>query len=254
MTKPPAEALDLSEAVVIVTGAGGTIGGGIARRFSAAGAAVVAHSRRSNLDHLAGELSGPVATVQADLTSEGGPEAVVGAALSSFGRIDALINNAGIQPVIGLNEMDDDDWRIMIDTNLTALHRLTQRTAREMMRTGGGSVVHIGSIEGCQPAPLHGHYSTVKAGVIMHARAAALEYGPHRIRVNAVSPGLVGGDDLRRQWPEGVERWMAAVPLGRVGTPEDIGDACVFLCSELARWITGINLVVDGGILARPTW
>ena len=88
----------------------------------------------------------------------------------------------------------------------------------------------------------------------MHAKAAALAWGPHGIRVNSVSPGLIDRPGLADDWPEGVERWMAAVPLGRLGTPEDIGDACVFLCSDLARWITGTDLVVDGGILTNPTW
>jgi NAD(P)-dependent dehydrogenase (short-subunit alcohol dehydrogenase family) len=118
----------------------------------------------------------------------------------------------------------------------------------------GGSIVHIASIEGSQPAPGHGHYSTAKAGVIMHARAAALEYGPDDIRVNSVSPGLIDRPGLDGTWPDGVARWRAGAPLGRLGTPEDVGDACLFLCSDLARWITGIDLVVDGGVLSGPTW
>ncbi|MCJ7725923.1 MAG: SDR family oxidoreductase, partial [Acidimicrobiia bacterium] len=165
------------------------------------------------------------------------------------------VNNAGVQTKSALADLDDDAWAEMIDTDLTAVHRLTRVTAARMKEQGdGGSIVHIASIEGSHPAPLHGHYATAKAALIMHARAAALEYGADGIRVNSVSPGLIDRPGLAVDWPEGVARWQAAAPLGRMGTPEDVGDACVFLCSDLARWITGVDLVVDGGVLSGPTW
>jgi len=249
--KTPAGMLDLSGKVVIVTGASGGVGMGIAQRFSAAGASLVAHMRSGSV----GDFDGPSVAVRTDLTSLDGPAEVVEAAFDAFGQIDALVNNAGIQPRSTLAELDDADWAEMIDTNLTAVHRLTRAVAATMRdRGGGGSIVHIASIEGSQPAPLHGHYATAKAALIMHARAAALEYGVDGIRVNTVSPGLIDRPGLAEDWPDGVARWNAAVPLGRLGTPGDVGDACVFLCSDLARWITGIDLVVDGGVLTRPTW
>jgi NAD(P)-dependent dehydrogenase (short-subunit alcohol dehydrogenase family) len=249
--KTPAEMMDLTGRVAVVTGAGGNVGGGIARRFSASGASVVAHVHSGE----APGLDGPVAEVRADLTSAAGPDEVVATAVEAFGRIDYLINNAGIQPSVPLADLDDAEWARMIDTNLTAVHRLTRTAAGRMREQGsGGSIVHIASIEGSQPAPGHGHYSTAKAGVIMHARAAALEYGPDDIRVNSVSPGLIDRPGLDGTWPDGVARWRAGAPLGRLGTPEDVGDACLFLCSDLARWITGIDLVVDGGVLSGPTW
>ncbi|MEZ5263079.1 MAG: SDR family oxidoreductase [Acidimicrobiales bacterium] len=116
------------------------------------------------------------------------------------------------------------------------------------------AVVAISSIEGLQPAPEHGVYAASKAALAMWVRAAAGEYGRHGIRVNAVSPGLVGRPGLGDAWPEGVARWHAAAPLARLGTPADIGRAVAFLASDLAAWITGANLVVDGGVLCRPTW
>jgi len=249
--RTPAEMLDLAGKVVVVTGASGGIGAGIARRFSAAGASVVAHGHSAKPD----PLQGPSVIVEADLTAPEGPAAVVRAALEGFGRVDALINNAGIQPKSALATLDDAGWAEMIDTNLTAVHRLTRAATALMAEQGdGGSIVHIASIEGSQPAPLHGHYATAKAALIMHARAAALEFGAAGIRVNTVSPGLIDRPGLADDWPEGVARWHAAAPLGRMGTPEDIGDACVFLCSDLARWVSGVDLVVDGGVLTRPTW
>ncbi|MDX1577627.1 MAG: SDR family oxidoreductase, partial [Gemmatimonadota bacterium] len=98
------------------------------------------------------------------------------------------------------------------------------------------------------------HYNASKAGVLMHTRAAAGELGPRGIRVNAVSPGLIRRPGIEEQWPEGVERWRAACPLERMGEPGDVADACLFLASDAARWITGANLVVDGGTLTGPAF
>ncbi len=247
----PSELLDLSNRVVVVTGANGGIGSGIAHRFSRAGASVVQHHRSGPPI----ELPGPSVAVATELTAEAGPGAVVAATVEAFGRVDFLLNNAGIQPVAGFLELGDYDWQTMVDTNLTAVHRLTRAVAEQMVTQGdGGAIVHIASIEGLQPAPGHSHYAATKAGLIMHARAAALELGAHGIRVNSVSPGLIGRPGLADAWPEGVARWEAAAPLGRLGDPTDVGDACVFLCSPLARWITGTNLVVDGGVSTHPTW
>ncbi len=245
----------MSGRVIVVTGVGGNIGTGIARRLIAAGATVVAHTRSSAVDHLVDSDGDPVEVVTADLTRPHAAAHVVGAALETYGRVDSLVNNAGIQPVVHFSRMSDAEWTEMIDTNLSAVHRLTHTAAEAMATLGnGGSIVHIASIEARHPTDFHGHYATAKAGLVMHARAAAGAYGPLGIRVNSVSPGLIDREGLSEDWPEGVERWHAAVPLGRLGTPEDVGDACVFLCSDLARWITGADLVVDGGVLTRPTW
>lgn len=253
--KTPAEMLDLSGRVVIVTGAGGGVGTGIAQRLLAAGATVVAATRSSPVEHLVDRRGLTVTSVIADLTHSDGPAIVVAAAIDTYGRVDGLVNNAGIQPIVPFGDISDTDWSEMIDTNLTAVHRLTQQVASAMQSSGnGGSIVHIASIEATQPTPLHGHYATSKAALIMHAKAAALSYGSDNIRVNAVSPGLIATPGLEIQWPEGVQRWTAAAPLERLGTPADVGDACVFLVSDLSRWITGTELVVDGGVLTNQTW
>ncbi|HJU52756.1 MAG TPA: SDR family oxidoreductase [Acidimicrobiia bacterium] len=243
--------IDLGGRVIVVTGAGGGIGEGIARSFAAAGAILVLATRTSPV----GEMAAKQTLVEIDLDEPRAPAAIVEAALGSHGRIDGLINNAGIQPLASTLEVSDEDFRQMLETNVTAVHRLTQAVARQMIAQGaGGSIVHIASIEGIQPAPLHGHYATAKAALRMHARAAAQEFGRHQIRVNTVSPGLIDRPGLEQDWPEGVQRWMSSAPLGRLGTASDVGYACVFLCSDLARFITGADLVVDGGVLTRPTW
>jgi NAD(P)-dependent dehydrogenase (short-subunit alcohol dehydrogenase family) len=246
---------DLSGTVVAVTGAGGGIGSGIARRFADASASLVLHYHKSRnaAERLADELSASM--VEADIASPEGGEAIAAAAVERYGRLDVLINCAGVQPVQRLAEMSLEQWRAVIDTNLTGTFLCTQAAARHMIeRGGGGAIIHIASIEGSQPAFLHAHYAASKAALIMHARAAALEYGPHGIRVNTVSPGLIDRPGLDADWPEGVGRWMRAVPLGRLGTAKDVGDACVFLASPMGSWITGIDLVVDGGVLTHSTW
>ena len=243
--------INLAQRVVVVTGASGTIGTGIAKRFEEAGAQVVMHHHRGTPP----TPSGNSMTVQADLTSAKGPSQVIEAALARYGRVDAVINNAAIQPLAGLLDMTDEQWDAMIDTNVTACHRMSQSFAHHV--TGAkseGSIVNIASIEGIAPVAGHGHYGVSKAALITHTKVAALEFGAFGIRVNSVSPGLIARAEIDKQWPEGVARWMEKAPLGRLGTPRDVADACVFLCSDMARWITGTNLVVDGGVSARPTW
>ncbi len=242
--------IDLTGMVVAVTGAAGGIGSGIVRRFAAAGASLVLHHHSSPLL----DAPGGSCSIRADLTAPSG-DRVLSAALDAFGRLDALVNNAGVQPAVRFMDVTPEGWDEMIATNLTACDRMTQAFAAHVIGSGGhGVVVHIASIEGSQPAVGHSHYAALKAALIMHARAFAVELGPHHIRVNSVSPGLIRRPGIEEAWPDGVGRWLGAAPLGRMGEPEDVGDACVFLCSPLASWISGIDLVVDGGISARSTW
>ncbi|MGP4043521.1 SDR family NAD(P)-dependent oxidoreductase [Streptomyces sp. 2A115] len=264
--------------VALVTGAGGGIGRGIALRFAQAGAAVAVHYRTNeeaahDVVGLIAGSGGRAVALRADLTVESECRRVVREAADwGGGVLTALVNNAGVQPVQELPGMTVDDWRAVVDANVSSVFACTQAAADVMrgMRDGSGergqraeggavggpvgSVTHIASIEATHPAPLHAHYSASKAAVVMHARSAALEYGPYGIRVNTVSPGLIDREGLAQAWPDGVRRWQQAVPAGRLGHPEDVGDACVFLASPMASWITGHDLVVDGGVSARPTW
>ncbi len=248
---------DLSGTIACVTGASGVIGRGIALRFAEAGAAVAVHHRRPGAaDEVVAAIEaagGRARAFAAELTDDQACHALLDAVADWGGRLDALVNNAGVQPVEALGELTADTWRAMLDSTLTSAFSCTQAAAR-LMRENGGSVTHIASIEARQPAAGHVHYSAAKAALVMHARGAALEYGPRGIRVNTVSPGLISRPGLDEDWPEGVERWHRAAPLGRLGTPADVGNACVFLASPLASWITGHDLVVDGGVTARPTW
>ncbi|WP_432080131.1 SDR family NAD(P)-dependent oxidoreductase [Streptomyces sp. WAC 04229] len=256
---PPTRLLDGQ--VALVTGAGGSIGRGIALRFAKEGAAVALHCRTSveAARETAGrvrERGGSATVLRGDLTDEDAARRLVEEAADwGGGRLTALVNNAGVQPLRDLPGMTAAEWRSVVDTNLTGVFACTQAAAGIMRaQDGGGSVTHIASIEASAPAPAHAHYSASKAAVVMHARSAALEYGPWGVRVNSVSPGLIDREGLDEAWPEGVRRWRSAAPTGRLGRPEDVGDACVFLASRLASWITGHDLVVDGGVTARPSW
>jgi NAD(P)-dependent dehydrogenase (short-subunit alcohol dehydrogenase family) len=148
--------------------------------------------------------------------------------------------------------MSEAEWDEVVNSNLRSTFLCTQAVARQMMAQGdGGAIVNIASIEAENPAPMHSHYNAAKGGVVMHTAAAANELGPHGIRVNAVSPGLIWREGIEQAWPDGVERFLKAAPLGRLGRADDVADACLFLASPAARWITGANLRVDGGVMTK---
>ncbi len=253
----PDRQLDFAGRVVLVTGAGSGIGSGIARRFGEAGATVAVHYHRSEEGAretaAAIEAEGGRALVlAADLTRRQEVEGLLSAVVRELGGLDVLVNNAGIYPLSPLLEMRDEEWDAVVDANLRATFLCTQAAARHMRDSSRrGAIVNIASIEAHHPAPHHSHYDAAKAAVVMHARSAAQELGPHGIRVNVVSPGLIGREGLDQAWPEGVARYLAAAPLGRLGRPEDVADACLFLASPLAGWITGAELVVDGGVMSH---
>ncbi len=249
------ELLNLKNRVALVTGSSSGIGVGIAKRLHEAGASVVLHcnSNHAGAEAVAKELKERVHIVQGDVQRDA--ERLCAEVVATFGRLDALVNNAGIQPIKPLLEQTPKDIQEMLRVNVEGVITLTQIAAKHMIQQGqGGAIVNISSIEGLQPAFLHSHYNASKAAVLMHTKAAALELGKYNIRVNAVAPGLIDKDGLSDAWPEGVTRWQAACPLGRLGTPEDIGDAVLFLISDMAQWITGATLVVDGGVLTNNTW
>jgi NAD(P)-dependent dehydrogenase (short-subunit alcohol dehydrogenase family) len=248
---------DLTGTVALVTGGAGGIGAGVAERFAAAGAAVVVHhrdapERAAAVVEAIGRHGVPAVAARADITDPAACAGLVDAAFERFGRLDSVVACAGVQPVVPLAELDLAGWRQVADVNAAGTFATVQAAVPRLPE--GGSITLIASIEGTRPAPGHAHYAASKAAVIMLARAAALEYGVLGVRVNSVSPGLVDRPGLAGDWPDGVARWRSTAPLRRLGEPADIGAACVFLASPMARWITGHDLVVDGGMAAVPGW
>ncbi len=254
-SRPPNALLDFTGRTVVVTGASRGIGQGIAIRFAQAGAAVVAGFRRDGdgaqrtVDAIE-RLGASGVAVQVDVCDRDAFAAALDEAGRRFGRLDVLVNNAGAYPLTALSDMTDAAWSENLDVNLRSVFIGTQLAADRL--APGGSVVNVASIEALHPAPGHSHYSAAKAAVLMHTRAAALELGPRGFRVNAVSPGLIDYPELRELWPEGVARYERAAPLGRLGHRDEVADAVLFLASAAARFITGANLVVDGGVCASP--
>ena len=254
----PQSLLDFAGRVVLVTGGSRGIGAGIALRFAEAGAdvAISYHANQAAAEAVAGRIRAQgrrAFALSADLAGEDDARRLVSEAAAELGRLDVLVNNAGAYPVQPLLDMTAADWDRVVDANLRSVFLCTQAAALQMIgqEPAGGAIVNIASIEAENPAPGHSHYDAAKAGVLMHTRAAASELGPHGIRVNAVSPGLIWSASLEADWPDGVARWKRAAPLGRLGQPEDVADACLFLASSAARWITGANLLVDGGVMTR---
>jgi len=248
---------DFSRKTVLVTGAAQGIGAGIADRFAAAGAQIVVHYRRSERAarervaaiHAAG---GQAIAVRADVTDKNDVVRLIDQVRGAFGRLDVLVNNAGVYPMAALLDMPEDEWDGVVNANLRSTFLCTQAAARAMKeQEDGGAIVNIASIEAENAAMMHSHYNAAKAGVVMFTEAAAGELGQYGIRVNSVSPGLIWREGIEQAWPEGVERWMNAAPLTRLGRPEDIANACLFLASEAAEWITGANLRVDGGVMTH---
>jgi NAD(P)-dependent dehydrogenase (short-subunit alcohol dehydrogenase family) len=191
--------------------------------------------------------------IQGDLSARPDAERLIAQTVEVFGKINVLVNNAGIYPLHSLLDMTDEQWDLVVDANLRSVYLCTQLAARQMIAQGDerNAIVNIASIEAENPAPMHSHYNAAKAGVVMHTKAAAHELGRYGIRVNVVSPGLIWTEGIEQSWADGVERWQKAAPLTRLGMPDDVADACLFLASSAARWITGANLVVDGGVMTK---
>lgn len=252
----------LASKVAIVTGAGGGIGTGIVVRLAEEGADVVlvdvdreAAQKGAEKVESMGRRSLVLGTDVSDPTSVG---AMVARTLEWRGQIDILVNNAGVELIRPLFEISEADWDKTIDVNLKGAWLCSQAVARVMAEAEhGGRIINLGSIMSEMPVPGEPHYAASKGGVLMLTKAMALDLAPHDINVNAIGPGVIkNGLSSRGSLadPATAEKIRAGIPLRRFGSPVDIGNAVVFLCSDEASYITGAIIYVDGGVILASPW
>lgn len=245
--------LTLKGKVALVTGASRGIGRAIAQAYADAGASVLLSSRKqADLETAAAEIGGDVDVAAANAGDPEQAAAAVDRCMERFGGLDILVNNAATNPYfgpaidIGLDAYDKT-WNVNVRGPLV----WTQLAWRAAMQERGGSVINIASIGGLSVEPGIGIYNATKAALIHLTKTLAAELSPG-VRVNAIAPGLVKTDMARALWEPNEERIGGSMPLGRLGEPPDIAAAALYLASDLASWVTGHTLVVDGGALLGP--
>ncbi len=233
----------------LVTGGGSGIGAATCRRMAAEGASVaVVDLDRESAEAVAADIGGIAYGV--DVTDYPALEACFQDAASRLGGLTTLFNNAGGSNMSQIHQWDLDEWDRIVRLNLTGVFHGFRAGVPLILDSGGGAVVSTSSISGTRPAAGEAPYAAAKAAVAALTATAALEYGPE-IRVNAVAPGMIHTgltDILLTGFDWTVPHMKAKTPLGRIGTPDDIADVVVFLCSDLSRFVTGQNLVIDGGM------
>jgi 3-oxoacyl-[acyl-carrier protein] reductase len=236
---------------VLVTGGTRGIGRAIVTAFAQGGATVYTCGRTDSAeaDKLRDELQGPAARHVVDIADVGDPlqcRQLVARAVAALGHIDVLVNNAGVVSHRALPDLDDDEWSRVMDVNLRAVYEVT-RAVLPAMRDGS-SIVHISSAVASVGMVGRTHYTAAKAAVIGFNRSLCKEVGARGIRANVVAPGIIETDQAAGITPETRARYEQLAALRRLGTPEDVAGVVVFLASDLARFVSGQTLVVDGGI------
>ncbi|HCN48734.1 MAG TPA: sugar dehydrogenase [Chryseobacterium sp.] len=257
--------ISLHNQVAIITGASSGIGSGIAKSLAEAGATVIVnHSSERSLEEAQTVLKeitdagGNGITYQCDVSKEDQVIAMFQDVIAKFGTVDILINNAGIQKDAGFTEMTLDQWNAVIGVNLTGQFLCAREAIKEFLRRGidpsrsiaCGKIIHISSVHEIIPWAGHANYATSKGGVRMLMQTLAQEYGANKIRVNSICPGAIQTPINKNAWstPEALNSLLTLIPYNRIGQPQDIGNLAAFLASDLADYITGTSIFVDGGM------
>lgn len=261
---PTDQLVSLKGKTAIVTGGAVGIGLGIATRLAEAGAnVVIADLNKENADKAANELTQVglgVKSFECNVSDEQAVEGLVASTVTSFGSVDILVNNAGIYPNIPLSKMNTEDFMRVIDVNLKSVYLTTKHVSEQMIKQGnGGKIINITSIDALHPSMIGlAHYDASKHGVWGFTKNSALELAQHKIWVNAIAPGGIatpgvqagsGGSVSQEEMAKIIEAFLVNIPMHRMGEPDDIGKVALFLASEMSSYMTGSQIVVDGGVL-----
>ena len=238
----------------IVTGGGSGFGAGIVRKFVAEGARVmVADINADGAGAVADELGDAAVAQVVDVSDGGSVMAMADAAVKAFGQVDILVNNAGVTHLPGpLEDISEADFDRVLAVNVKSVYLTARALVPQMKANGAGAILNVASTAGVSPRPRLNWYNASKGWMITATRTMAVELAPSGVRVNAINP-VAGETPLLRQFmggedtPEIREKFLATIPLGRFSTPEDMGNAAAFLCSDEAGMITGVAMEVDGG-------
>lgn len=243
------ESKKLDGQIALVTGATGGIGRAIAQHLYAQGAVVaLSGTRESVLTELAQELGKRAHVFTCDLSNSESVEALVPAVESQFGQVDILINNAGVTRDGLIVRMKDEDWEKVMDVNLTSIFRLCRAVTRGMMKRRQGRIINISSVVGFTGNPGQTNYTATKAGVVGFSKSLAIELATRGITVNCVAPGFIESA-MTRDLPEAVKsKILGNIPMGRMGTSDDIAHAVAFLAAPESGYLTGQTLHINGGL------
>ena len=243
--------------VALITGAGRGIGRAIALDLAAAGCSIAVnyYVEPERAERTVADIKGLGANaiaVDADVGVAADVHAMVDEVTTRLGRLDVLVNNAGTQTFRSLLDVSEEEWDLVIRTNLKGCFLCMQAAARFMKDHGGGTIINMGSGSNRTPFPNLVAYTASRGGIEMLTKVAAVELAPHRIRVNCVAPGAIEVERTRLELDDYAGTFAALTPLGRVGQPEDVVGAVRFLASSAASYITGQTLWIDGGLFTQP--
>ncbi len=243
----------------LVTGAAKGVGRGIALELAKQGCDVAVNDLSDSTGAeatvaLIRAMGRRAFAVLADVGAAAEVDRMFETVLEQFPRLDILVNNAGIQTWKALLDLEEREWDRVMATNLKGCFLCTQRAARHMKTAGGGRIVNIGSGSNKVAFPKLVDYTASRGGIEMFTKVAAVELGPYQITVNCVAPGAIETERTRTELQDFAGTWAKLTPLGRIGTPLDVGRAVVFFASESSAFITGQTLWVDGGLFSKPAW